>query len=160
MENKIARVGELLDAFKFKGALENVEQLFNGHINDTYVFTFKEENGRIKKYLVQTLNAYVFKDPDALMKNVVGVTDYMRKIVKRDGGDPDRECLYVLFTKDGEPYYVDSDGLRWRCYNYICGAHSENAVKSEEMFYNAARAFGKFQRALADYPDKKQKESI
>ena len=94
----------------------------------------------------------MFKEPDALMKNVVSVTDYLHKEVIAAGGDPERESLYVFFTKDNKPYYIDSEGSFWRCYNYIYDAHSCQCVDCPETFYNAAKAFGKFQRMLADYP--------
>ena len=48
MENKI-NVEELLRAFVFEGELENVIQLHDGHINNTYVFDFREENGKLKE---------------------------------------------------------------------------------------------------------------
>lgn len=152
LHKKIDTVSELVTAFKFKGELKNISQLFDGHINDTYIFEFLEENGHTNKYLVQELNTYVFKEPDALMKNVVSVTDYLHKEVIAAGGDPERESLYVFFTKDNKPYYIDSEGSFWRCYNYIYDAHSCQCVDCPETFYNAAKAFGKFQRMLADYP--------
>ena len=81
LHKKIDTVSELVTAFKFKGELKNISQLFDGHINDTYIFEFLEKNGHTNKYLVQELNTYVFKEPDALMKNVVSVTDYLHKVV-------------------------------------------------------------------------------
>lgn len=160
LENKIVNIPELLGAFKFKGKLENVTQLFDGHINNTYIFEFCEENGHKNKYLVQELNTYVFKDPDSLMENVVGVTNHMHNAVIKNGGDVERECLYVFFTKENKPYYVDNNGRCWRCYNYIYDAHSCQSVDSEQTFFNAAKAFGKFQRMLADYPIDKLSETI
>ena len=79
LHKKIDTVSELVTAFKFKGELKNISQLFDGHINDTYIFEFLEKNGHTNKYLVQELNTYVFKEPDALMKNVVSVTDYLQR---------------------------------------------------------------------------------
>lgn len=160
MSYKISNVNELLGVFKFKGELKDVIQLHDGHINDTYLFVFVEEDDHENKYLVQVLNTYVFKDPDSLMKNVVGVTDYLHDMVIKNGGDPERESLYVFFTKDNKSYYTDSQGKCWRCYNYIYNAHTCQAPDCEKTAYNAAKAFGKFQRMLADYPGETLAETI
>ena len=64
MDNTI--ITELLNAFEFKGEFAGDNQLHDGHINNTYVFDFCEENGKLNKYLVQQLNTYVFKQPEAL----------------------------------------------------------------------------------------------
>ena len=159
MSEKISTANELLAAFTFEGELENINQLHDGHINDTYVFDFND-NGKKRRYLVQVLNTYVFKQPDALMNNVVGVTSHLRKAVIANGGDPERECLTVYPAKDGKPYYIDTEGRFWRCYNFIFNAHSCQSVESEEIFYNAAKAFGKFQQMLADYPGETLSETI
>lgn len=160
MSEKINNVEELLNAFQFKGELAEIKQLDDGHINDTYYFEFVEENGHRCKYLVQVLNTFVFKDPDSLMKNVVGVTNYLHDMIIKNGGDPERESLYVYLTKDNKPYYIDSNGKCWRCYNFIYNAHTVQMVDCPETFYKAAKAFGKFQQMLADYPGETLAETI
>ncbi|MGN0574026.1 MAG: phosphotransferase enzyme family protein [Acutalibacteraceae bacterium] len=152
LDNRIDTISELLGNFKFSGELKNVTQLHDGHINNTYIFEFCEESGHENKYLVQELNTYVFKNPDLLMQNVVGVTKHMQNKVIQNGGDIERECLTVFFTKDDKPFYTDSEGRCWRCYNYVYNAHSCQKIENSEVFFNAAKAFGKFQGMLADYP--------
>ena len=148
MDNTIGNIPELLGAFQFEGGLENTAQLHDGHINNTYIFDFRDENGKLNKYLVQELNTYVFKQPEALMENVMGVTSYMREYVLKNGGDVERECLYVIPAKSGKPYYIDGEGR-------FC-----QSVENAEVFFNAAKAFGNFQRILADYPIDSLTETI
>lgn len=159
MSEKISTANELLAAFTFEGELANIKQLHDGHINDTYVFDFND-NGKTRRYLVQVLNTSIFKQPDLLMNNVVGVCNHLRKAVIANGGDPERECLTVYPAKDGKPYYIDSEGKFWRCYNFIFDAHSCQSVENKEVFFNAAKAFGKFQNMLADYPGETLSETI
>ncbi len=159
MSEKISTTNELLNAFTFEGELVEIKQLHDGHINNTYVFDFND-NGKIRSYLVQVLNTYVFKQPEALMENVVGVTNHIRKVIIANGGDPERECLTVYPAKSGKPYYIDSEGNFWRCYNFITNAHSCQTVESDEVCFNAAKAFGKFQCMLADYPGETLCETI
>ncbi len=160
LDNSINNIPELLGAFQFTGELEATDQLHDGHINNTFVFGFRQENGKLNKYLVQELNTFVFKQPEALMENVMGVTAYMRNYIEKIGGDTERECLYVIPAKDGKPYYIDGEGRFWRCYNFISGAHSCQSVESTQVFCNAAKAFGNFQRILADYPIDSLTETI
>ncbi len=151
MDN-IKNINELISAFKFDGEFEASTQLHDGHINNTYKFEFREKDGTLNRYLVQEVNTYVFKDYEGLMKNVIGVTAHMRKKIIENGGDVSRECLCIFPTRDDKPYYIDSEGRCWRCYNFIYNAHSYALCDSAETFYNAAKAFGKFQNLLADYP--------
>lgn len=160
LNKKIDTVSELLGAFTFAGELKEISQLSDGHIHDTYIFEFLEENGHTCKYLVQQLNTFVFKQPVAVMENIVKVTEHLRKAIASVGGDSNRESLRVFPAVDGKPYYIDSKGSFWRCYNYIYGAHSVQSVESPEIFFNAAKAFGKFQCMLADFPIDELSETI
>lgn len=151
---------EIIKNFNIDGEYIGYYLSNDGHINNTFVLEFDDGLGKIKSYLLQLINTNVFKNPDELMENIVGVTEYLRKIVVDNGGDPERECLNVYFTSDGKPYYRDADGNCWRCYNFITGAHSCHSIDDPETFANAARAFGKFQCLLADYPSETLHETI
>lgn len=151
---------EIIKNFNIDGEYIGYYLSNDGHINNTFVLEFDDGLGNIKSYLLQLINTNVFKNPDELMENIVGVTEHLRKIVVDNGGDPERECLNVYFTSDGKPYYRDADGNCWRCYNFITGAHSCQSIDDPETFANAARAFGKFQCLLADYPSETLHETI
>ena len=150
---------ELLNAFPFAGTFSEVTELKVGHINNTFVFHF-DENGKTVKYLIQRINTYVFKDPVGLMENMVAVTEYLQKIVAAQGGDVSREVLCVIPAKDGKPYFVDKENGYWRCLNFITDSHSLQTVTDTKAAYDAARAFGNFQRQLADYPIETLHETI
>ena len=126
----------------------------NGHINDTYIVHAKPD------YILQRINKNVFTNPPAVMENIMGVTEFLRKKIAAEGGDPDRETLALIYTKDGKPYYKHTNGEYYRVYKFISGAKSYDVVEKPEQLYNAARAFGKFQRMLADYPADKLNETI
>ncbi|MGN0448583.1 MAG: phosphotransferase enzyme family protein [Acutalibacteraceae bacterium] len=130
-----------------------IETMRDGHINTTYRVIFKSSNG-LKKYLVQGINTHVFKNPDELMKNIVGVTTYLREKIKESGGNPDRETLTFLKSNDGN-FYRYYNGKCWRIYNYIDNSHTINIIESPEVFENAGRSFGAFQKYLSGYPMEK-----
>lgn len=114
----------------------------NGHINDTYV---------TNRLIIQRINTDIFKDADGLMKNIVSVTEHLRKKIEEADGDPERETLTVVPTLDGKSYYRASDGSCYRAYNLIEDSVSYEIV-SAPLLYRAAKAFGKFQNMLDDYP--------
>ena len=61
-----------------------------GHINATYaVYTPGGEEDELS-YVLQRVNSNVFRDPAGVMDNIFGVTEYLRNVIRREGGDPDR----------------------------------------------------------------------
>ena len=151
---------QIIDEFGFEGEYIGYRVSNDGHINNTFVLDFKNADGSSTSYLVQLINTNVFKNPDELMENIVGVTGYLRNIVIERGGDPERECLRVFFTKGGKPYFRTENGEYWRCYNFITGAHACQSIDDPKTFFNAAKAFGTFQCLLADYPSSTLHETI
>lgn len=131
----------------------------NGHINTTRHIIL-DNNGNKTEYILQRINKNVFKDPESLMENYVGVTEFLRKKVIAAGGDPDREALRVIKAKDGKNFYIDNDGEYWRLILYIVDNICYEKVERPEQFYESAVAFGKFQRLLADYPAETLHETI
>lgn len=126
----------------------------NGHINDTYI---AESNPR---YILQRINSKVFKNPDQVMSNILGVTEHLRAQIIKNGGDPDRETLNVVKTIDGKSYYHAENGEYYRMYKFVERAKSYDTPESPVMLYEAARAFGRFQNMLSDYPADKLYETI
>ena len=157
VENKLpTHIEEILAAYDMDGMMTDWYMLKTGHINRTYVITFN--NGG--KRLLQKINTNVFKQPVELMENIVNVTDFLRKKIANEGGDVTRETLKVFLTKDGKKYYLDSEGGYWRFYNFVEDAFSYDAIESDELFYRAGAAFGKFQSQLADFPIESLYETI
>ncbi len=143
---------EAIGNFRFNGQLISEQPYGSGHINDTYLLVFEEpEKGQNKKIL-QRMNIQIFKRPVELMENIRNVTAYLRERIMEKGGDPERETLNLVFSLDGKPYYIDSEGGYWRAYQFITGASCYDQVKKPEDFYESAYSFGNFQRMLAEYP--------
>ena len=118
-----------------------------GHINDTYL-----AQTAAGKYILQRINHNIFKEPEKLMQNIVLVTEHLRKKIILKGGCPDRETLTVIKTLNGNDFYQDASGNYFRMYIFIDDTNTYQTVGKPEQFYNAARAFGRFQNELADFP--------
>ena len=153
-------IREAIENLCFEGTFVEEMPWGNGHINDTFLAIFENEDKTTRRYILQRMNKNIFKNPVELMENIVGVTSYLRKIIIENGGEPDRETLNVVPAKDGKTYYVDSTGEYWRGYLYVEGATSYDQVEKIEDFYESAVSFGNFQRLLADYPAETLHETI
>ena len=136
--------------FDFGGEVTSVVPYGNGHINDTYAVTCSLAGGSVR-FILQRLNPVVFPDRAGLMRNMIAVTEFLRKAVIRDGGDPERECLRLIPLKDGSPYLTDESGDVWRATQFIENTDAYLVAESPEMFASAGEAFGKFMARLGGF---------
>ena len=151
---------EALSAFQLDGIAVSAERYGSGHINDTYLVRTQKADGTEGRVIMQRMNTSIFKEPELLMENILGVTSFLRERIIENGGNPERETLNVIPTKDGKAFFVDSEGKYWRCYVFIEDATGYDKVENPEDFYQSAVAFGNFQCLLADYPAETLHETI
>lgn len=147
-------------AFGFGPSCSYVKPFGEGHINETYAVYMPTEQGDELSYVMQRVNTNVFKDPAGVMENIFGVTEFMRNVIRAEGGDPDRETLSYIKTKSGNKYFEDSESQPWRCYNFVPDSVCYQSVERPEQFYESARSFGHFLKQLGDYPAEHLKETI
>lgn len=148
----------VISKFEFKGDFVECNEFGSGHINKTYLVKFSD-NGVERRYILQQLNADVFKNIDELMENVFAVTTYLRGVIKAKGGNPDRETLHYITTKNGDKYYNDNNGY-YRSYIFVEDSISYDKVDSAELFKSSGVAFGRFQKMLAGFDADTLKETI
>ncbi len=161
MNKKIAHIAE---GFQFNGEITAITENNQGNINSTYVITL--DGG--KKYLLQKINANVFKEPYLVMRNIDLVTEHIRKKLKIMG-DTKHKTLNVVKTKNNENMYtyINRDGEKeyYRAYEYIDNCISYDNFDScttskEEVAYNAGKTFGFFHKLLNDFPTSMLVETI
>lgn len=139
----------IIDNFEIEGEFLSGERYGEGHINDTYLVC-SSNLGQTKKYILQRINSNLFKDIAALMRNIYLVTQFNRKKVMERGGDPDREGLTVILTKNKETFYKQGNDY-YRVYLFIDNATSYQVVEKPSDFYEAAVAFGNFANLLSEF---------
>ena len=151
---------KVMSRFCVEGKLVSCEKYGEGHINETYLAV--TENGGVKtNYILQKINSNLFKDVDKLMSNIRLVTEFNRARIASRGGNPDRESLSLVYTKDGKPYYHCEDcGGYFRLYIFITNATSYQIVQRPEQFYQSAVAFGEFANLLAEFDARKLYEVL
>lgn len=151
---------DALYAFGFGNQCSYVKPFGEGHINETYAVYMPTEDGDKFAYILQRVNNNVFKDPSGVMENIFGVTEYLREVIRKEGGNPDRETLSCIKTKTGDTYYEDCDGQPWRSYHYIANSVCYQMVENKEQFYQSGKSFGHFLKQLGDYPADTLNETI
>jgi hypothetical protein len=141
-------------------ALDDAELLKHGHIHDTIVACCSYA-GAAQRFVVQRVNAAVFRDPDALTENVVRVTSHVRAALRARGVvDVARRCLDPVISPAGNALHRGRDGGLWRAFPFIEGTHAIDTPESPEQAARAARAFGGFVADLADLDPDRLMETI
>lgn len=144
--------------FELGGEFVSAAPYGNGHINDTYCVVCNK-NGTPMRYIFQRINHQVFKKPVALMENVQRVTEHLAKKVANQP-EATRRVLALMPAHDGKAYYRDTDANHWRVYNFVERARTYDAVESTDQAFEAAKAFGQFQKLLADLPAPRLHDTI
>jgi len=139
----------VLSCFALSSAPVSSEPYGSGHINGTQLVVCSDG----ARYILQHINTNVFRQPEALMRNIELVTAHLRKKVS----DP-RGVLQLVLTHDGLSFALVG-GEYWRVYalveNSVCYQSADRA-----LFYESAVAFGRFQNQLADFPAEQLAETI
>ena len=160
------KIKKIANNFMFCGEIIKVEENNQGNINKTYIITCNN-NDKEKKYLIQKINANVFKEPYLVMKNIELVTEHIKKKLE-EYGDNVHKTLSIIKTKDNENLYiyVNSDGEKeyYRAFDYIDNCISYDSLNESnnplELAYEIGKSFGLFQRLLNDFPTNMLGETI
>ncbi len=155
----MADLKKVAENFQLEGEVVSIEPYGNGHINDTFLLIMNQ-NGKEVRYILQKMNGEIFKNSDELMENIVRVTEFLKEKILAQGGNPDRETLQIIPTKEGKVYYRDAEGYGWRIYPFITDTISYDLAESAEDFNRSGYAFGNFQYLLSDFPAKELHETI
>ena len=150
---------EVLAAYEFPATLLGAVRYGQGHINDTFCVLCQPQEGDCVRFILQGLSSAAFPHPEELMENFIGITSYLREKVMAAGGDPRRETLSLVKTRDGKDFYTDSTGKVWRLTPFIEDTDCFQSA-TPELFEASARAFGRFQYLLQGYPAATLHETI
>ena len=152
LEKKLTTVGQ---NFRLQGDLYSFTVLTDGNINSTYRMDYRLPDGKVKSYIAQQINSYVFRHPAEIMKNIDLVTTHIRAKTQEPNAS-----LHFHHTADGKNYYMDeADSSFWRLYTFI-PAFSLRVSASLDIMKNAGEAFGEFQMQLSDFDASQLFETI
>jgi hypothetical protein len=153
-------LADIVEQFRFDGDFLDAAPYGTGHIHDTFAARFRKTDGQLHRYLLQRVNVTVFQNPEALAQNIQRVTAHLRAKIEESGGDPRRETLNLIPTKEQGILHEAPDGSYWRAFVFIEGAQTYAVPEHPDHVYHAARAYGGFQKLLADFPAEELYETI
>lgn len=146
---------EIVAKFQIDDVFVEARPLGQGAIHETYEIICENDH-----YVLQEINRFVFRHPADVMHNIFQVTDYLRKIIEKEGGDPKRETLEFIRTREGYPLLQTEKKSFYRMYRMIQGVEAMDQMKSLECAEHAAAAYGKFQKRLIDFDSTQLSETI
>ncbi|MBQ6687106.1 MAG: phosphotransferase [Bacilli bacterium] len=158
------KIKRIAGEFQFKSKIASIEENNQGNINSTYLLVF--EDG--KKYLMQKINANVFKEPYLVMRNIDLITEHIKRKLEAMN-DTKHKTLNVIKTQNNENMFtfINGDGEKeyYRVYEYIENCISYDnfdccRANQEEIAYNAGKTFGFFHKLLIDFPTSMLVETI
>lgn len=143
----------LCKKFGIEGEFKYYKIFNDGHINSTFLVVF-EEDDKEKKYVLQKINTYVFKNPKHVMENIFNVTNHIKEKLKSKGENHRRKVL-KFYKTDKNLYTTDENNDCWRLYRFIDKSVTFNNTENLEILEETGKAFGEFQQHLNDFPAEK-----
>lgn len=134
---------DIVSKFQVQGDVTEARPLGHGRVNHT----FEVVCGGVH-YVLQEINHVIFKYPVEVVNNQFLVTEYLRKKISEDGGDPDRETLTFIRTKADNQLLQTEAGGYFRMYRMVEGGREAPKPASKEEAYQAAAVAGRFQHRM------------
>jgi len=133
----------LMDIYGIRGGIRDYNQITNGHINETYYVLIGDN-----PYIFQKVNTYVFKDPVAVMNNIMMIDNF----VKNNNIHSACKIISFLYNDSFKNYTVTEDGEFWRLCVYERNTVTFETVEDRAVLKSAGYAFGDFINAISDFP--------
>ncbi|MFD0939624.1 phosphotransferase enzyme family protein [Pedobacter boryungensis] len=139
MELSIAK--EIIEAYGFTADNVSLQQIGSGHINRTYLLSSLKDN---KKYILQNVNAEIFKDPSAIANNIKIVADYLKT------HSPEYLFPAPITTLNGD-LMAHYNNEYWRLLPFVDNTLAFDTLSDTKQAYEAAKQFGKLSRLLNEF---------
>jgi hypothetical protein len=152
-------LSRLQTPFCLPGQYVTAQPCSSGHINDTYAVTYNV-NGKKTRFIQQRVNHRIFPNVPHLMDNISRVTRHLTEKLTGTSSTGGMQSLTLIPAADGKPYFQDDQGDYWRAFLFLENAQSYDRVANAGQAYQAALAFGEFQKLLADLPGPRLHETI
>lgn len=135
---------KVTNKFSIKGNSIEAIPFGSGHINDTFLITTTSE-----KYILQRLNHNIFKNIEKMNRNIIKALKhlYTKQKVNNDFRFNDLE---IIMCNNGNNHHKDKDGNYWRMMNFVSGSTSFDVAEKPATAFEAAKAYGYFQKNLID----------
>ena len=150
----------VISQFKIPGSFVRSGRFGSGLINDTYLCEFTE-GGDLRKYILQRINAGVFRHPGEVMENVELVTTHIVERLRAEGtADPYGVTPALIHTRKGASYHRDSAGAYWRMFHFIESGAVFDTIIDANHAYEIGRGIGRFQSLVSDLDPGKLRDTL
>lgn len=150
---------EICEKFNIYGDFIRASLFGSGHINGTFKVIYSQA-GTLVPYIFQMVNTEVFKDPYALMENIERVLYHLKTKYEGKSRNLTSRVLTLVPMKHGGYLYQDKHGNFWRAFFCIEDMSTYDVLENENMAYEGAKAFGRFQNNLSDLPKPRLHDTI
>lgn len=144
----ISNLEQIAARFAVEGTVARIEPLGGGFINDTFIV---RTEGDAPDYILQRKNRQVFPDVPAMMENIRKVSEHIARRVAAEGGDPRREAMTVIPTRDGALCHCDEEGEYWAMTLFIADTIAYDRADTEALARKGGEGIGRFQAQLSDF---------
>ncbi|MBN1649737.1 MAG: aminoglycoside phosphotransferase family protein [Bacteroidales bacterium] len=134
----------IFDQFKHKSSFQEAVPIDSGHINSTYLVYTSDSSS--PDYILQKINAAVFKNIPALIENKILVTTFLRLKAEEQ-----ESIIQLIPSISGKYYYVDSQNDYWNLMVFIPDSGVYLMAKSPKIAEEAGKLFGRFFYLLNDF---------
>ena len=137
---------QLMNLYGIRGAISDYRKITSGHINDTYYVLIGSN-----QYIFQKVNTYVFKNPVAVMDNIMMIDNFIRNNNKKSA------CKIVTFlvNNDFRNYRINDENEFWRICRYEENTVTFDVVENPAILRSSGYAFGDFLNVISDFPAEK-----
>jgi len=143
-------LASVIAQFAVPAVLDKVAGFGSGLINDTYLCGFSAGT-ETRKYILQRINASVFRNPAEVMENVVIVTEHIQARLRREGvADPLSLTPALVRTKKGPSFFTDNANGCWRMFHFIEEGDVFDTVMDLDHAREVGRGLGRFQTLVSD----------
>lgn len=146
-------VSNIINNYYFPESLCSYSLLGNGNINDTYKIEFKD---RSDKYVLQKVNASVFKDPFSIADTHSLLLSNIDKIERSES----YSLANLIPNIYGKNLTIDGSGDFWRLTSFIEDSYAISSVTNGWQALEAGRAYGWFLKYCSDFDSSNFKEAI
>lgn len=132
-------LNQILELYGLQANDYKIVEFGSGLINHTWKVSGP------KNYILQQINADVFKDPDALAQNMALLETYFKQTA------PDYLFVAPVKLVSGKYLVKTNDGEYYRLFPFIENSITITEIKDQQEAFEAAQQFGKFTCLLRNF---------
>ena len=123
-----------------------------GNVNDTFLIT--PGDSAAEQFILQRLNTGVFPRPELVMQNLRVLTNHVdRRLPTHPHLQVRRwQMPRIIATREGQDYWIDSQGSFWRALTFIHSAQSFDTIQNNDHAREVGCALGIFHLLVSDLP--------